>query len=742
MDSMNEKNTLKSFGENKNMNASDIDISWTKQRADELLEKESQQLLDRHLKSLGLSIEPNKTLKPIGLIDSQFSKKDLVLSVNRLYKPKKYFKVQTQRNHYTRKKSKNGKIRLFSNAPSIENTPMSKPKRTQTSRKLLKIPTVDDFCPEDFLQTEQTARASISTDQSNLPTEPTLRTVNRTKTKSSMKEIDEKSRTATEIKSPTIISNRPQSLMANSIDLDTKDASELGDLFMIMSKRKIISPKENARERSSLKSLNEKIIEMMMQNPSELYRILSHTSKDPKNKELEQWTEGHESLFRSLLRKTHSFNSISKTKMFKEKANGLPSTGTALNMDWRFDKHSPWVNDLDCQDNKLSARKSISNIRTQILHEPTTQQKEEDLICDLQKITGCDSTDLYKLKKLNTKIQNLKEFEDAMKGFEQIYLWEKSQELFDTAKNILAQHILQENENEVKNLNRSRYSYLSAKVAFQRANKELRDKMLQRAEIRRQELRKKQKDILRNVIIAKNIVRRIYGHIIFRPKRVLINTSHPINTPLFIPDMIKLGFLPTFFEAKPNILNPENTFVVKDAPFHLAKKSLDNLSKWNKIKEENIDSTKNIKIQLDKYKAAIKIQAHIRGFLFRTRIQKLKKVVNSIKSKFRMYKDKYKFMQEIICYQKINGTQDIVHLVRKWRSTLVYQKALRDYLKANPSLATEHKAPERIRGGGRKATVLSKYLIPHSELSKNYSHRKTINSKASDNLSRMPSYTF
>lgn len=207
-----------------------------------------------------------------------------------------------------------------------------------------------------------------------------------------------------------------------------------------------------------------------------------------------EWTKEHETAFRSMLRRNYSFNSIAKTRRFRAMEKSISGKNKETLSDWKFDKHSPYVNDLDYNDqeylvNDDTVKKAhISNIRT-ISEKLEEEKPEEKKLRELQAKTGEGSKNVHKLERISEHMDKYRKFQDAMKGFEAIYKWEHSLELFNKAQEVLSEYLLNKMKVDMRKLNRARYSYLSGKIAFQRAKIELTNKLMERAEERRVELR-------------------------------------------------------------------------------------------------------------------------------------------------------------------------------------------------------------------------------------------------------------
>ena len=94
---------------------------------------------------------------------------------------------------------------------------------------------------------------------------------------------------------------------------------------------------------------------MMKDNPAEVYRILkipdySVKSINAVSKErTTDWSEQHEQIFAELNKRSFTVSSLAKSLTFKDMLKMLPKEKDLDFPDkaWKFDRNSPWVNDLD-----------------------------------------------------------------------------------------------------------------------------------------------------------------------------------------------------------------------------------------------------------------------------------------------------------------------------------------------------------------------------------------------------------
>ena len=142
----------------------------------------------------------------------------------------------------------------------------------------------------------------------------------------------------------------------------------------------------------------------------------------------EEWSQQHEQAFKSIMRKSHSVNSMAKTRRFRELERCLPPDKTNIDKKWRYDLHSPWVNDLDFNDSQyysfnLDSPKSpkrpkhISNIRLSTREEPQEIDPEAALEQERRRLTGIKGTiSEHTLRTKAGLVSSLRRFEDAKKG--------------------------------------------------------------------------------------------------------------------------------------------------------------------------------------------------------------------------------------------------------------------------------------------------------------------------------------
>ena len=92
---------------------------------------------------------------------------------------------------------------------------------------------------------------------------------------------------------------------------------------------------------------------MMKNNPGEVYRIL--TMPDYSIKSINEnsatrktdWSKQHEAIFAKLSKRSFTVSSLAKSLTFADLSKQLPNDLDYPNKKWKFDKNSPWVNDLD-----------------------------------------------------------------------------------------------------------------------------------------------------------------------------------------------------------------------------------------------------------------------------------------------------------------------------------------------------------------------------------------------------------
>ena len=404
----------------------------------------------------------------------------------------------------------------------------------------------------------------------------------------------ESSKSLSPQKKPKRTLNRPRrESIADFLELMYKNSSEYK-----LDRANIFKDEKN-------KALVLKLCQMMKKDPGEMYRIVNNRAQT-KTPELKDWTDQNEAVFKSI--SSHSFNSIAKTKKFEKAKHQITESINTLERQWKYDKHSPWFNDLDSQ---YSSKNSISNInRVPKPEEETPEQKFTKYLESLREKTGePEKTSLVALEKKSKHIDKLKMFEDSVAGFHMQRVWKTSKKNFEKAKVALANHIIEETEKQVENVSKQRYSYLSAKVACQRANSELEAKLMEKAEVKRQQLRKRQIQFQRDLTLTRNRVTKLYPDYKLKPRRTLLNTAHALGSPEFRTSMIQLGYLPSSFEARPQA--PKTLKVTKDQLHKFNPKSIQNLSGLN------FTSKKLQKDKPDTHLAAGKIQGLFKGLLHR-----------------------------------------------------------------------------------------------------------------------------
>lgn len=165
----------------------------------------------------------------------------------------------------------------------------------------------------------------------------------------------------------------------------------------------------------------------------------------------------------------------------------------------------------------------------------------------------------------------------------------------------------------MKDINKARYSFLSGKIAYQRAYAELQKKLLMRAEEKRINLRKRQEEFQRVVFRTKMHLKRIYGReYLEKPKRILKTTACKLGSPEFTSNMIKLGYLPPKFNVSPEKLKEGGVVYYKNSS-QIPEKSQNSISQWNF--PQNFEKTKSEKAnqKLLRLKSLCKIQSRIKG---------------------------------------------------------------------------------------------------------------------------------
>ena len=397
-----------------------------------------------------------------------------------------------------------------------------------------------------------------------------------------------------------------------------------------------------------------------------------------------QWTEEHETAFKSLLRKTHSFNSIAKTRMFKEQEKELPEKKTTRDMEWKFDLHSPWVNDLGYNGDQFLAvgedmevapahKSSISNIRRG--YQPPADLPQDPEALETKKLrekTGLLYANLYGLRRASERMDQRSNFEDAIAGFEMINTWEQHHHLFEQAKARLASHILAGSKIDMMMLNKARYSYLSAKIAHQRASNELNSKVMLEAESQRQALRDRQEALQREITIARHICRQVYPTMDFPPRRCIKTTSHALGSPLFRPMMLKLGFLREDIEAKPRRLRGFSMTARPSVP--LNSQSQSNVSRLNYAQKSEKAPNPALERKQRADRLMERLLARIRGYMTRWRVARQRKAARMGQKGFRRHRLLKAFLKTIMKVQETVHSRALANIIASFRSTFMYRQ--------------------------------------------------------------------
>ena len=515
-------------------------------------------------------------------------------------------------------------------------------------------------------------------------------------------------------------------------EISTRNAAEtgsgLGDLMRISFKCEPERAFEHlpSSELLTMKHLNSRVYSMLSTDPSELYRIIAtprYSDSILKKKyvlKAEEWSQEHESAFKSMMRKSHSVNSLAKTRRFRELERNLPPGRTTVDKEWRYDVHSPWVNDLDFHgedyytfdiDAKTPKKhKHISNIRLSGGIEEVEEVDPDSLIeQERRTVTGLTRpVSEYMLKTSAEKVLQLRRFEDAKKGYEMIYKWQKSKQTLDKDSAGVATHIIKDLHGDMKQMTKARYSYLSAKIARQRAKGTLSRKVLQAAEAQRLQLRERQVHFQREVGRTRIALRKIYGNAYLKPRhRVLENTSHALGSPLFYESMVKLGFLPSTWDPQPRRMTPNAIKVLKSENKSLSSASKQHLSHLNFADTPERDrENSDLEKEKRRVKAAIAIQSWYRAAKVRRFTAKYRKSVLTIQ---KWFKRRLRLSALLLFLLKAYAkTQK-----RSLYLTLLYQKdsyVFKQILQKHPVLASAFwMAPtSSMRASSRRATMQRK----------------------------------
>jgi hypothetical protein len=524
----------------------------------------------------------------------------------------------------------------------------------------------------------------------------------------------------------------------NKLCLEEGRSTKWGDFVGVVyaPKQSTETLPDSLEELEKLRALNERMFKTMGQSPAELYRIISRKNflQDKLDSPTaliknENWTEEHESAFKDLVRQTHPKNPIVKTMRFRAVEKSLPAEKHNLNTEWKYDRRSPWVNDLDYHDRnyltleeektKHGKRKPISNIKTAIRDESSEVDPEELRIQELLMKTGqSEAKNLNSLQDLAGRIDRVNDYQDAVKCFDQVKRWRKSRAKAEAAKLKMADYIEAEKKVDTKELSKARYSYLSSKIAAQRANAELLDKMLTQADQRRVELRKQQEEFQRGLTFMRAVVRRMYGDCYMsKGRRALRLTSFSKGHPLFIPTMVKMGLLPPTIEAKPERQRPGTVIISKQAKPLMSPSSQKNLSKLNfhSFKPKTTQPNKQAK----QNQAAIQIQRRARGYIARRGLTSMKEAVVKLQMLVRR-RSARKVLHERIVRAVLSGKYaNVSSLVArhynnslfmktvrtKAGSTEAFNKAISKHIQRTKSMAQDQAATPQVRAESRKPTI-------------------------------------
>ena len=447
----------------------------------------------------------------------------------------------------------------------------------------------------------------------------------------------------------------------------------------------------------------------------------------------EEWSQEHETAFKSMMRKSHSVNSMAKTRRFRELERSLPHKRTFFDKEWRYDLHSPWVNDLDFHDKQYftfdldtpqpKKHTHISNIRVSgAMDEPEEIDQQEVLETDMRELTGVTRPiNEYTLKARADRVRELRRFEDAKKGYELIYKWEKSKSALEKDEAELAAHVIKDLHGDMKQMTKARYSYLSAKIAKQRAKAEITKKMMAEAEYRRTELRKRQVEFQRQVGFVRIQLGKLYGKAYLKPRRrVIENTSHPLGSPLFLQSMVALGFLPNGWEPKPKRLTPGAVKIVKFTPPVCPPESSKYLSKVNFDGESTVGKSPSEKLAKERrrQRAAVIVQSWFRG----ARVRRFtRKYQHGVKVVQRWYKRRLRLvaMLAYILRTYLKTPKRVLFtVISEFRDTGVF----RAMLKKHPVLAAGFlkRRDEHVfaRGVPRRTTLRTLNFYPTYEACK------------------------
>ena len=182
---------------------------------------------------------------------------------------------------------------------------------------------------------------------------------------------------------------------------------------------------------------------MMKNDPAEVYRILTEPDYSMKSINLKsemrktEWSEQHEDIFTKLSKRTYTASSLAKSMTFQDLKKSLPKNLDYPDKNWKYDRNSPWVLDLDHNPNKPWVQmadtkvdrqadiniatekiKALSNINVRQDISENCNSDSEELRADLAaKIGKVDKMNKIRLEKLTKKHGKLDDFRDSVKGF-------------------------------------------------------------------------------------------------------------------------------------------------------------------------------------------------------------------------------------------------------------------------------------------------------------------------------------
>ena len=183
------------------------------------------------------------------------------------------------------------------------------------------------------------------------------------------------------------------------------------------------------------KALSKKIYCMMKDNPAEVYRILTipdystNTINAKSASRNVDWSEQHEEIFGELNKRSFTSRSLAKSLIFRDMSKKLPKDLDYPDEKWKFDKNSPWVNDLEHNHEnaiaigenlelKAAKKKGMTNINLVRSVNESFSSETDELRNELSPHFGhTEMLNKITLMKLKYGRSNVQDFKDSYEGF-------------------------------------------------------------------------------------------------------------------------------------------------------------------------------------------------------------------------------------------------------------------------------------------------------------------------------------